>query len=80
MEVDKAFTELFKVAREDKDTVLVAGCVTEGEDNDHIRMSMHGSADSVLAIICMMIKRHSEQTGDTVTGTLLRIANAMTEE
>lgn len=80
MEVDKAFTELFKVAREDKDTVLVAGCVTEGKDDNHIRMSMRGSADSILAIICMMIKRHSEQTGDTVTETLLRIANAMTEE
>lgn len=80
MEVDKAFKELFKVAKEEKDTTLVAGCVTEEEDNDHIRMSMHGSADAVLAIICMMIKRHSEQTGDTVTETLLRIANAMTEE
>lgn len=80
MEVDKAFTKLFEATKAEKDTVLVAGCVTEGEDNDHIRMSMRGNADSVLAIICMMIKRHSEQTGYTVTETLLRIANAMTEE
>lgn len=80
MEVDKAFTKLFEAVREDKDTVLVAGCVTEGDDKDHIRMSMRGSADSILAIICMMIKRHSEQTKNTVTETLLTIANAMTEE
>ena len=80
MEVDKAFMKLFEATKAEKNTVLVAGCVTGREDDDYIRMAMHGNADSILAIICMMIKRHSEQTGDTVTETLLRIANAMTEE
>lgn len=78
--LDDAFTNLFDEVKKSKDNVFVAVCVTDGSSNDKMRMSMHGGPDGVLAAICVAIHRYAEETNQSITEVLLRIASAMSEE
>ena len=81
--LDDAFTNLFDEAKKSKENVFVAVYVTDGTDTDgtnKARMSMHGEPNDVLAAICVAIHRYAEETHQSVTEVLLRIAHAMSEE
>ena len=45
-----------------------------------MRTSMHGGPNDVLAAICVAIHRYAEETNQSITEVLLRIASAMLEE
>ena len=76
--LDDVFTNLFDEVKKSKENVFVAVCVTDGTDK--MRMSMHGEPNDVLAAICVAIHRYAEETHQSVTEVLLRIAHAMSEE
>lgn len=78
--LDDAFTNLFDEVKKSKKNIFVAVCVTDGKTADKTRMAMHGESDSVLAAICLAIHEYAEKTHKSVTETLLRIADAMTED
>ena len=78
--LDDAFTNLFDEVKKSRNNVCVAVCVTDGKDVAKTRMSMHGGQNDVLAAICVAIHRYAEETNQSITEVLLRIASAMSEE
>ena len=80
MELDEAFKGLFDEVKKSRDNVYVAACITESDKDDHIRMSMWGDSDSILAAICLVIHEYSKKTHESTTETLLRISGALSEE
>lgn len=78
--LDDAFTNLFNEVKKSRNNVFVAVCVTDGSSNDKTRMSMHGEPNDVLAAICVAIHKYTEETHQSITDVLLKIASAMSEE
>ncbi len=78
--LDDAFTNLFDEVENSKKNVCVAVCVTDGKDAAKTRMAMYGGQNDVLAAICVAIHRYAEETHQSITEVLLRIAGAMSEE
>ena len=78
--LDDAFTNLFDEVKKSRNNVFVAVCVTDGSSNDKMRTSMHGKPNDVLAAICVAIHRYAEETNQSITEVLLKIASAMSEE
>lgn len=78
--LDDAFTNLFDEVKKSRNNVCVAVCVTDGKDIAKARMSMHGGQNDVLAAICVAIHRYAEETHQSITEVLLKIASAMSEE
>ena len=76
--LDDAFTNLFDEVKKSRENVFVAVCVTDGTDK--VRTSMHGEPNDVLAAICVAIHRYAEETHQSITEVLLKIASAMSEE
>lgn len=76
--LDDVFTNLFDEVKKSRENVFVAVCVTDGTDK--VRTSMHGEPNDVLAAICVAIHRYAEETHQSITEVLLRIASAMSEE
>lgn len=75
--LDDAFTNLFDEVKKSRENVFVAVCVTDGTDK--MRTSMHGEPNDVLAAICVAIHRYAEETHQSVTEVLLKIASVMSE-
>lgn len=78
--LDDAFTNLFDEVKKSRDNILVAVCVTDSKTTDKMRVSMHGGPNDVLAALCVAIHKYAEGTNQSITETLLRIANALSEE
>ena len=76
--LDDAFTNLFDEVKKSRKNVFVAVCVTDGTDK--MRTSMHGGPNDVLAAICVAIPRYAEETNQSITEVLLKIASVMSEE
>ena len=76
--LDDAFTNLFDEVKKSSENVFVAVCVTDGTDK--VRTSMHGEPNDVLAAICVAIHRYAEETHQSITEVLLKIASVMSEE
>lgn len=76
--LDDAFTNLFDEVKKSRENVFVAVCVTDGTDK--VRTSMHGEQNDVLAAICVAVHRYAEETNQSITEVLLRIARALSEE
>ena len=76
--LDDAFTNLFDEVKKSRENVFVAVCVTDGTDK--MRTSMHGEPNDVLAAICVAIHRYAEETHQSITEVLLKIASVMSEE
>ena len=77
--LDDAFTNLFNEVKKSKKNVFVAVCVTDGKDAAKTRMAMNGGQNDALAAICLAIHEYTERTHKSVTDTILRIANALSE-
>lgn len=75
--LDDAFTNLFDEVKKSRKNVCVAVCVTDGTDK--VRTSMHGEPNDVLAAICVAIHRYAEETHQSITEVLLKIASVMSE-
>lgn len=78
--LDDAFTNLFNEVKKSKENTFVAVCVTDSKTTDKMRVSMHGGPDDVLAAICVAIHKYAEETNQSITEVLLRIAGALSEE
>ena len=78
--LDDAFTNLFDEVKKSRKNVFVAVCVTDDSNNDKMRTSMHGEPNDVLAAICVAIHRYAEETHQSITEVLLKIASVMSEE
>ena len=78
--LDDAFTNLFNEVKKSRKNVFVAVCVTDDSSNDKMRTSMHGKPNDVLAAICVAIHRYAEETNQSITEVLLKIASVMSEE
>lgn len=78
--LDDAFTNLFAEVKKSKENIFIAVCVTDRKATDKMRVSMHGEPNDVLAAICVAIHRYAEETHQSITEVLLRIASAMSEE
>ena len=76
--IDDAFTNLFDEVKKSRNNIFVAVCATDGADK--VRTSMHGKPNDVLAAICVAVHRYAEETHQSITEVLLRIAGAMSEE
>ena len=75
--LDDAFTGLFDEVKKSRKNVFVAVCATDGADR--MRMSMHGEPNDVLAAMCVAVHRYAEETHQSITEVLLRIASVMSE-
>ena len=75
--LDDAFTNLFDEVKKSRENIFVAVCVTDGADK--VRTSMHGEPNDVLAAICVAVHRYAEETHQSITEVLLRIASVMSE-
>ena len=75
--LDDAFTNLFDEVKKSRENVFVAVCVTDGTDK--VRTSMHGEPNDVLAAICVAVHRYAEETDQSITEVLLRVARALSE-
>lgn len=75
--LDDVFANLFDEVKKNRENVFVAVCVTDGTDK--VRTSMHGEPNDVLAAICVAIHRYAEETHQSITEVLLKIASVMSE-
>lgn len=77
--LDDAFTNLFNEVKKSKENIFVAVCVTDSKTTK-MRVSMHGGPSDVLDAICVAIHKYAEETNQSITEVLLRIAGALSEE